>query len=189
MTFPVVQPRARLLAWATVAMLAVGACSSAATPTPPTPAPATPAAATPAPATSAPASSAPASSAPASPSEAAGSPGNYTLTVVTGAGTLGKYMTGEGDKTLYIFKADTVGSGKSSCSGSCADNWPPFVLEGSEKAVGGAGVSGAIATITRDDGKKQVTYNGAPLYYFAGDQKAGDTNGQGLNAKWFVAAP
>jgi predicted lipoprotein with Yx(FWY)xxD motif len=177
-----------MLSWAAAAMIVVGACSSAATPSPApaTPAPATPAPATPAPATPAPATSAPAG-ATASPSEAASD--TYTLTVVNGAGTLGKYMTGEDGKTLYIFKNDTVGSGKSTCSGSCADNWPPFVLEGEEKAVGGDGASGTIATIARDDGKKQVTYNGAPLYYFAGDQKAGDTNGQGLNAKWFVAAP
>ena len=117
MTFPVLRTRARLLSGAAIAMLALGACSSAATPSP---APVTPPPATPAPATSAPASVAPESSAPASasasPSEEA-SGDTYTLTVVTGAGTLGKYMTGEDDKTLYIFKADTVGSGKSTLLG------------------------------------------------------------------------
>ena len=179
---------ARLVAWAATAMIVVGACSAAATPTPATPAPtvAPTVAPTPAP-TAVPATSAPAGTPAASPSAASGD--TYTLTVVNGAATLGKYMTGEDSKTLYTFKNDTVGDGKSSCSGACADNWPPMILEGSEKAVGGDGVSGTIATITRDDGKKQVTYNGAPLYYFAGDTKAGDTNGQGLNAKWFVAAP
>jgi predicted lipoprotein with Yx(FWY)xxD motif len=178
---------ARLAALAATAMIVVGACSAAATPTPATPAPtAVPTVAPTAAPTAVPATSAPATAA-ASPSAASGD--TYTLTVVNGAGTLGKYMTGEDSKTLYIFKNDTAGNGKSSCSGACADNWPPMILEGSEKAVGGDGVSGTIATITRDDGKKQVTYNCAQLYYFAGDTKAGDTNGQGLNAKWFVAAP
>jgi predicted lipoprotein with Yx(FWY)xxD motif len=183
MTFPVLGTRARMLSMAAIAMIVVGACSSAATPVPPTAAPAT-AAATAAPASSAPAS-APASSAAASPSEAAGE--TYTLAVVTGAGALGKYLTGEDGKTLYVFKNDTVGDGKSSCYDACATNWPPMILDDGEKAVAGAGASGTIATITRTDGKKQVTYNGAPLYYFAADAAAGDTKGQGLNGKWFVA--
>jgi predicted lipoprotein with Yx(FWY)xxD motif len=173
-----------MLSMAAIAMIVVGACSSAATPVPPTAAPAT-AAATAAPATSAPATSAPSGSAAASPSEAAG--GTYTLAVVSGAGALGKYLTGEDGKTLYIFKNDTVGDGKSSCYDACATNWPPMILDDGEKAVAGAGASGTIATITRTDGKKQVTYNGAPLYYFAADAAAGDTKGQGLNGKWFVA--
>ena len=185
MTFPALGTRARMLSMAAVAMIAVGACSSAATPAPTAAPPTT--AATAAPATSAPASQAPATSAPASssPSEAAGE--TYTLAVVSGAGDLGKYLTGEDGKTLYIFKNDTVGDGKSSCYDACATNWPPMILDDGEKAVAGAGASGTIATITRTDGKKQVTYNGAPLYYFAADAAAGDTKGQGLNSKWFVA--
>ena len=46
-----------------------------------------------------------------------------------------------------------------------------------------------VATSARSDGKPQVTYNGHPLYLFAADQKAGDTNGQGVNAfggLWYV---
>jgi predicted lipoprotein with Yx(FWY)xxD motif len=50
-------------------------------------------------------------------------------------------------------------------------------------------VTGEIGTITRDDGSTQVTYNGAPLYYFAGDEAAGDSNGDGLNGVWHIAAP
>jgi predicted lipoprotein with Yx(FWY)xxD motif len=186
MTTLTLGPRARALSLAAAAMIAVGACSSAATPAPPTAAPATAAPATAAPASEAPATASPSAGASASPSEAA-SGGTYTLTVVTGAGSLGKYMTGEDGKTLYTFKNDTAG--KSACSGSCATNWPAFTLDDGEKAVGGDGASGAIATIKRDDGKDQVTYNGAPLYYFAGDSAAGDTNGQGKGGVWFVAAP
>jgi predicted lipoprotein with Yx(FWY)xxD motif len=191
MTFPVLGTRARILSWAAIATIAVGACSSAATPVPPTPAPATPAPATSAPASVAPASSAPASPSPtasASPSEAA-TPETYTIAVATGSGSIGKFLTGDNGMTLYIFKKDTVGDGKSTCYTTCATNWPPFTLDEGEKAVGGTGASGKIATIARTDGKAQVTYNGAPLYYFAGDSKAGDTNGQALNNAWFVAAP
>lgn len=180
--------RARILSLAAVATIVLGACSAAATPVPPTPAPATPAPATSAPASEAPATASPATGPSASPSEAA-SPETYTLTVVTGAAALGKYMTGDDGMTLYTFKKDTAGSGSSACSGTCATNWPAFTLDEGDKAVGGAGASGTIATIKRDDGKDQVTYNGTPLYYFSGDTKAGDTAGQGVGGIWFVAAP
>jgi predicted lipoprotein with Yx(FWY)xxD motif len=49
-----------------------------------------------------------------------------------------------------------------------------------------------IATTTRSDGNPQVTYNGHPLYLYIGDQKAGDTTGQGINAfgaAWFALSP
>jgi hypothetical protein len=52
--------------------------------------------------------------------------------------------------------------------------------------------AGAIQLVKRSDGTKQVTLDGHPLYYFAGDQSAGQVNGQGVNefgAKWFAVAP
>ena len=134
---------------------------------------------------SAAASSAPSEAASAAPSAAAG--GAYTLTIVTSA-TVGKYLSGEDGKTLYEFSADSTPN-KSACTGSCATNWPPFVLDTGETAVAGAGVTGTIATFARDDGSTQVSYNGKPLYYFANDKAAGDTNGQGIAGKWKVAAP
>ena len=46
-----------------------------------------------------------------------------------------------------------------------------------------------FASIARDDGRKQTTYRGLPLYYFAGDKAPGETKGQGVKEVWFVAAP
>jgi predicted lipoprotein with Yx(FWY)xxD motif len=46
-----------------------------------------------------------------------------------------------------------------------------------------------LGTTTRTEGTQQVTYKGTPLYYFAGDSKASDTKGQGLNKVWWVVAP
>ncbi|HEX7471638.1 MAG TPA: hypothetical protein VF323_01035, partial [Candidatus Limnocylindrales bacterium] len=112
-----------------------------------------------------------------------------TVAVATGSAAVGKYLTGDNGMTLYTFKNDTPGSGKSACTGGCAANWPLFTLENGEKAVAGAGVTGTIGTIPTTDSKTQVTYNGAPLYYFKGDSAAGDTNGQGVNKVWYVAAP
>jgi predicted lipoprotein with Yx(FWY)xxD motif len=130
-----------------------------------------------------------AASSPAVASPAASGGGDsYQLAI--GSGAVGMYLTGEDGKTLYVFKNDKAGATDSACKGQCASNWPAFELEGSETATAGTGVTGTIATITRsDDSKKQVTYNGVPLYYFHGDAKAGDTNGQGVQNLWTVAAP
>ena len=188
MSLTITRPRFGLATVVAGAAIVLAACSSAATPTPPAPTAAPTQAATAAPSEAASAApSAVASAAPsAPPSEAAASGGSYTIAAATGA--VGKYLTGEDGKTLYVFSKDTT-PGKSACNGDCAGNWPPFTLDAGETAVDGAGVSGKIATITRDDGTKQVTYNGKPVYYFAGDSAAGQTNGQGVAGLWTVAAP
>ncbi len=60
----------------------------------------------------------------------------------------------------------------------------------SAKPVAGAGIkAGKLGTITRPDGTVQVTYNGFPLYRFAGDTKSGQVNGQGLESSWYALAP
>jgi hypothetical protein len=46
-----------------------------------------------------------------------------------------------------------------------------------------------VGTITRADGGTQVTLAGWPLYRYIGDPKPGAWKGQGVNGKWFVAAP
>ena len=97
---------------------------------------------------------------------------------------LGKFLTGEDGKTLYMFAPDTTTA--SNCNGDCAATWPPFTLESGETVKGGAGVTGTFATIARQDSSMQVTYAGHPLYYYSGDTAAGDVNGQGLFDKWHV---
>lgn len=105
-----------------------------------------------------------------------------TLTAADGA--LGTNLAdGEGN-TLYLFIPD--GQGESTCYEQCEANWPPLTGEISA----GDGVDAAlIGSTTRTDGSEQVTYNGWPLYYFAGDSAPGDTNGQGLNDVWFAVSP
>jgi predicted lipoprotein with Yx(FWY)xxD motif len=130
------------------------------------------------------ASSAPSEAASAGPSAAAG--GALTLTVATSA-TAGKYLAGADGKTLYVFSPDTPN--KSACNGSCATNWPPLTVAAGGSVPTATGATGTLATFARDDGTMQVSYNGKPLYYFANDKAAGDTNGQGVAGKWTVAAP
>jgi predicted lipoprotein with Yx(FWY)xxD motif len=98
--------------------------------------------------------------------------------------TAGDALAGADGMTLYIFKADTAG--KSTCYDACAEKWPAFLGDGSEVNAG-AGISGEFGTTTRDDGSKQVTHGGQPLYYFADDVAAGDAKGEGFGGLWFIA--
>jgi hypothetical protein len=62
---------------------------------------------------------------------------------------------------------------------------------GSASAATGV-TAGKLGTLTRSDGKKQVTYNGHPLYYFAGDTSSGQTTGEGnkgFGGTWYLVAP
>src|SRR5579859_6155203 len=122
------------------------------------------------------------SSAPAAGSSAAGT------VISTQAGSAGAFLTAGSGRAVYLWAAD--GMNMSACSGACAAAWPPVPATGTLTATGGAKASD-LGTITRSDGTKQVTYDGHPLYYFAGDSAAGQTNGQGsdnFGAKWWLVA-
>jgi predicted lipoprotein with Yx(FWY)xxD motif len=99
---------------------------------------------------------------------------------------LGTVLVDSQGLTLYLFEKDS--GTKSSCFGGCASAWPP--LRASGKPTAGSGVnSSLLGTTKRSDGQPQVTYNGHPLYTFAGDQAPGDVNGQGLTefgGGWFA---
>ena len=98
---------------------------------------------------------------------------------------LGQILTSDG-KTLYTFMPDNAGA--PTCNGDCATSWPPLLADGDVPV--GDGLDGALfATVARDDGGTQVTVNGWPLYFFAGDTAAGETNGQGVGGKWYVVGP
>ncbi len=166
-----VRVRTTLVGLAAMAIVVVGACSSAATPAPVAPSAVAPPAAT-----------------SAAPSTGASSPA-ATAVLNAASGSVGPYLTGVGGMTLYTYKPDASNPGKSVCTGGCAAAWPPFVVPAGQSPTAGAGVTGSIATIVREDGSTQVTYRGAPVYYYKGDSAAGDTKGQGVGGIWFVVAP
>ncbi|MDQ6716438.1 MAG: hypothetical protein M3Z83_10050, partial [Actinomycetota bacterium] len=97
--------------------------------------------------------------------------------------SLGDVVVDASGLTLYMFTKDTKDSGKSSCAGQCLALWPPLFTDGTPTADG---VSGTLATIATADGRKQVTLNGWPLYYYAKDKAAGDVTGQGVGQVWWV---
>jgi predicted lipoprotein with Yx(FWY)xxD motif len=102
--------------------------------------------------------------------------------------SLGKILVDGNGRSLYLFEADTAN--KSNCSGACLSSWPALTSDTTPATTGA--LTGKFATIAAAGGKRQVTYNGHPLYLYAGDQKAGDTAGAGLNdfgAGWDVLSP
>ena len=100
-----------------------------------------------------------------------------TATVSLRTTRLGMVLVNASGHTLYLFGLDK--NGKSACSASCATYWPPLLSHG--KPTAGPGVKASLlGTTLRADGRKQATYNRHPLYCFALDKQAGQTNGEGV---------
>jgi predicted lipoprotein with Yx(FWY)xxD motif len=109
--------------------------------------------------------------------------------IETASSSAGTFLTSGSGRAVYLWTKDA--GGKSDCSGACAAAWPPVTAAGKVTASGGAKASD-LGTITRSDGTRQVTYDGHPLYYFAGDSGSGTASGQGsdgFGAKWWLVAP
>ena len=104
------------------------------------------------------------------------------------ATALGKILVDARGRTLYLFERDK--RDMSTCSGACLSIWPALTSHGLPTAQRGV-LATKLGTIAAAGGNRQVTYDGHPLYYYAGDQKPGDTAGQGLKqfgAEWYVLA-
>jgi predicted lipoprotein with Yx(FWY)xxD motif len=107
----------------------------------------------------------------------------------TKTSSLGTYLVDDKGRALYLWDADH--GSKSTCSGACAEAWPPLTTTGTPKASGAVKAS-LLGTSKRSDGSREVTYAGHPLYTFVGDTQAGQTSGQGSNgfgAPWWVVTP
>ncbi|HEX6789357.1 MAG TPA: hypothetical protein VF091_08960 [Gaiellaceae bacterium] len=99
----------------------------------------------------------------------------------------GNFLVDGQGHTLYLFEKDQ--SGESYCNGACAAVWPPLETSASPRATGGLD-SSALGMITRDNGDKQVTYHGHPLYYYAADASSpGKTKGEDVDqfgSSWYL---
>jgi predicted lipoprotein with Yx(FWY)xxD motif len=109
--------------------------------------------------------------------------------VGTSSSSLGTFLVDAKGRALYLWDADH--GAMSACSGACAQAWPPLTTAVAPKASGAAKAS-LLGTTKRADGTREVTYAGHPLYYFAGDTAAKQTNGQGsdsFGSPWWVVSP
>ncbi|MEF2096431.1 beta-propeller fold lactonase family protein [Bacillus sp. CFBP9009] len=108
-------------------------------------------------------------------------PKKYKLKILE-SDEAGKYVADQDGMTLYYFTKDDYSF--SNCKGQCLEIWPPFHADNIISNKGFAKKD--FITIIRDDGQKQTTYKGHPLYYYVKDKQAGDINGQGVNNVWYV---
>lgn len=111
-----------------------------------------------------------------------------TIVVKTATATVkGKsetILTNPGGMTLYYFTADTPTT--SACTSGCTGTWPPLLITGSNTPLSATTLTGTL-TVQTDANGNQVEYNGHLLYTYSGDTAPGQTNGEGLFGKWFVA--
>jgi predicted lipoprotein with Yx(FWY)xxD motif len=89
--------------------------------------------------------------------------------------------------SVYFYTKDVKDSGTSACTGGCITAWPPVTTASDSPAV--EGITATVGTIPAPDGKKQVTINGLPVYYYAKDKAAGDITGQGVGNVWYLVNP
>ena len=76
--------------------------------------------------------------------------------------------------------------GRVRCTGSCAKAWPPLIVPKRARVPATIrGVKGRFGIVRRPDGRRQVTYQGRPIYAYAheGPRQVLCNNVDG----WFVA--
>ncbi len=128
--------------------------------------------------TDAPASTTPVATAPS---------GDEEATVIIADSDLGQILTAADGMTVYLFVPDDQGA--PTCIDACSEQWPPVTVDDVSQIIGGEGIDvSLLGTVEHPEGI-QVTYNGWPLYFFAGDSAPGDINGQGQGGVWYVIDP
>lgn len=90
-----------------------------------------------------------------------------------------KLLADSRGNTLYVFDVD-LNQATSKCNAACAEVWPPYLITAQEVAE----LKAPLATITRENGKAQLTYNGRPVYTYAFDRGVADDGGNGIGGVW-----
>jgi predicted lipoprotein with Yx(FWY)xxD motif len=101
--------------------------------------------------------------------------------------SLGEIVVDGKGMTAYVFDDDAPGSGKSACTGECAQDWHAITADTTTPKVDG--ITGEVATIMGADGGTQITIEGLPIYTYEGDSKIGQLKGQGVDDMWHVVSP
>jgi predicted lipoprotein with Yx(FWY)xxD motif len=104
-----------------------------------------------------------------------------TATVKLAHTSKGALLVGTNGHTLYTFSRDGRNHDACVMISGCITLWPALTTTG--KPVAGTGVRKAwLGTISIGGGHKQVTYDGRPLYYYAGDGAPAQTSYIGITA-------
>ena len=110
-------------------------------------------------------------------------------TLTAGSSTYGKALFDGRGYVLYAFTRD---HGRSACYGACAKAWPPYYARKGALRVGAGLKRSLLATVRRRNGRRQVTYAGRPLYYYAGDNGPGVIRCQDVyefGGRWLILRP
>lgn len=100
---------------------------------------------------------------------------------------MGQVVTDQDGWVLYRFDKDSADPPQSNCVDKCAQVWPPALTDGNPQLQGVS--DDKVGTVTRQDGTRQITIGGWPVYRYIGDKKPGQWKGQGVGGTWFVVDP
>ena len=103
--------------------------------------------------------------------------GTFLVSLAASAATV---LTAKNGMTVYIFDNDAGGT--PTCYADCGKKWPPYL------AKGGGKMGEGWATVKRNDGRLQWTYDGKPLYFYSADKKKGDKAGDGIGGVWHIVS-
>jgi len=103
-------------------------------------------------------------------------------------GKYGEVLTSSAGYSLYLLTSEA--SGKLHCTSStCLKYWSPLYVAKDAMITAAPGIKGKTSHVTRGS-RWQVTYNGWPVYTFAGDSGPGKTKGEGVvagpGATWYL---
>ena len=110
------------------------------------------------------------------------------VTIKSASSDFGTILFNRRGQAIYLF--DREERARSECYGACAQAWPPVLTAGRPRAAGRTRPS-LLGTIRRRNGKRQVTYAGHPLYYYA-HERPGQVLCQGVDefgGLWLVVKP
>ena len=110
-------------------------------------------------------------------------------TLKAGPSSFGKVLFDGRGSALYGFTRD---HGRSACYGACAKAWPPYFAPKGKLSAGAGVKRGLLGTVTRKDGRRQVTYAGKPLYFYVGDKRPGQILCQDVveyGGRWLILLP
>ncbi|NUS85077.1 MAG: hypothetical protein HOY75_20660 [Streptomyces sp.] len=119
--------------------------------------------------------------------KAAAAPADLPALSTVDNGKLGSIVRDGKGRTLYRFTKDTAWPMKTNCLGDCLKLWKPAKPVDVKDVNGIKGIDPElISTFTRPDGTRQLALDCWLLYWYTGDTKPGDTNGQGVGGTWFT---
>jgi predicted lipoprotein with Yx(FWY)xxD motif len=108
--------------------------------------------------------------------------------IKVGDSEFGRMLFGSNNRAIYVFENDP--RGKTVCYGECAEAWPPVLTKGKPRAGKGVRKS-LLGTVRRRNGRRQVTYAGKPLYFYA-NEAPGEVRCHNVNLNggfWWVIGP